>query len=546
MRFCSALAPWRSPRLLYVAYPGMLPNGMVALSVREGDEVAAPTTQPSKAQERRAAEVCSNAPGPGQDRALLAKFLRFGFTGWFNFPQLTQAEYEEYTCYDFARYPQHVGLIVLLMPIVVTRVSLYNLGSSSVLWGLGFLFFVFTLVSTHVNFAVLFLQYAAHKSSGLEAEWYQARADWLLGLRGMKILSGGSLEMVFGTLSTALYFVARATAGQCPADATIWASQACNPVASCHSIPHDNVIFLYVYPLLVMCVVHCGNLYAVVVSYVIAAASVFASLILVDAPLQLYSAVDATFFLGLALSIEGGKRSLFLAKKRAEQSSAQRKALLCSVLPERVVDKLAAGEQITTTTHSDVCTFFSDIVRFTELTESLGPERVAVMLGELYAVMDACVDKCKGVWKVETAGDAYFCECGVVSSNGSLESNVSAILDFAVLVHQRVSEILNPLTGEPLELRIGIHCGECAAGLSHANQLMPHFSLFGDVVNMTSRLESTSNPRMVQVSSAVRSAVSADYYVFERRGMVDMKGASVPCILCSCPVSLSLCLCFCL
>ena len=202
------------------------------------------------------------------------------------------------------------------------------------------------------------------------------------------------------------------------------------------------------------------------------------------------------------------------------------------MLPDAVIDRVIRGETVEPTVHKHVCTFFSDVVKFTELTDAIGPFRIAELLGRLYTTMDQCVIEVGGVWKVETVGDAYFCECGVVGGRGaaSLEENVSAILDFALLVHQRVALITNPLTGEPLELRMGINCGECVAGLVGTQRLMPHYALFGSLVNTTSRLETTSNPRMIQVGSEVRDAMlhwdgnAEKLYVFEKRGKVDLKG----------------------
>ena len=95
-------------------------------------------------------------------------------------------------------------------------------------------------------------------------------------------------------------------------------------------------------------------------------------------------------------------------------------------------------------------------------------------------MMDECVTLCPGVWKVETIGDAFFCECGVVYDNGSLEANIDAILKFTLLVHERLASIINPITSSSLQLRIGIHCGECVAGIVGTQRLMPHFCLFGE------------------------------------------------------------------
>ena len=157
------------------------------------------------------------------------------------------------------------------------------------------------------------------------------------------------------------------------------------------------------------------------------------------------------------------------------------------LLHEPLVPKLIKGEHIDPTTHDDVCVFFSDICNFTELTHQLGPLGTRSLVNDIMFIMDQCTLRCPGVWKVERVGDGYVCECGVVfggdsgggdgkenelptsssssSSPSRLQRNCTCMLDFALLVRAEVSKITNPMTGLPLMLRIGIHCGSCAAGL---------------------------------------------------------------------------------
>jgi len=111
--------------------------------------------------------LVSETPRPYgvSDSNLLGNFLRFGLTGWFNYPQLTQGEYEEYTRIELSNMPQHVKVLTLVVPIYVTRISLYNLASYNPLWGLGFFFLVAALVATAVNFYILYLLFGALHSS---------------------------------------------------------------------------------------------------------------------------------------------------------------------------------------------------------------------------------------------------------------------------------------------------------------------------------------------------------------------------------------------
>jgi class 3 adenylate cyclase len=267
-----------------------------------------------------------------------------------------------------------------------------------------------------------------------------------------------------------------------------------------------------------------------------------AALIQVDGHLQSYT----VFFYGIAyvvsiVEVERVWRVSFLER-------AAKARLLRQLFPASLVPKLISGTQVHPSSHDDVCVFFSDICSFTELTSALGPLATQAIVDEVMLVMDSCVKRCPGVWKVERVGDALVCESGVVYDCGlegtqRLQRHCANVLEFALLVRSEVSKIINPATGLPLQLRMGVHCGSCAAGLVGNQKMMPHFSLFGDLINCTSRLETTSTPNMIHVSDDVVSALrdwdggpallnkslgpgrrSRSRFAFSYRGVVDLKG----------------------
>jgi len=243
------------------------------------------------------------------------------------------------------------------------------------------------------------------------------------------------------------------------------------------------------------------------------------ALSLVSGIVQIYSVAYGLIFILCVFEIERASRLTFLYHQT-------RQNILHQVLPKPVAHAMTSkADTLQPTEHNEVCCFFSDIVNFAELTLAVGPFGIQQLLDSIYSIMDECVDECDGIWKVETIGDAYFCECGVVSSLGSMESNVDMILKFALLVQSRIKQIINPVSGLPIQLRIGIHCGSCVAGLVGSRRLMPHFSLFGNIVNQTSRIESTGSAGMIHVSNDVVEVTKNSFkWKFSKRGVVDLKG----------------------
>lgn len=178
------------------------------------------------------------------------------------------------------------------------------------------------------------------------------------------------------------------------------------------------------------------------------------------------------------------------------------------------------------TNHENVSILVLDIVSFTELTHALGPTKTMEYFNEIITIIDHIKMRFPTVRKLERVGDGIVYESGVVYGSNILEENCSNMLDFALAMTISVSQLSNhPLTGQPLQFRIGIHCGSCVAGLVGNKNLVPHFTLFGDIMNMASRLETTSSPGMIHVSSEVFSAVdSLSLFNFSYRGIVDFKG----------------------
>ncbi|KAJ6656741.1 hypothetical protein lerEdw1_003072 [Lerista edwardsae] len=225
--------------------------------------------------------------------------------------------------------------------------------------------------------------------------------------------------------------------------------------------------------------------------------------------------------------IQNYARSL---KERTEELKRERRLaedLLHQMLPKSVAKQLRKSGHVEAENYDQVTIFFSDIVGFTSIAASCTPLQVVEMLNNLYVCFDTRIEsygvyKVCGILQVETIGDAYMVVSGLPERNGTRHADEIAkmALDLVAAVRQVV--IPHMPTGK-LQLRAGIHTGPCVAGV--VGHKMPRYCLFGDTVNTASRMESTSLPQKIHISSATYLALLMDdAYDIELRGEIEVKG----------------------
>ncbi|OQV12254.1 Atrial natriuretic peptide receptor 1 [Hypsibius exemplaris] len=201
-------------------------------------------------------------------------------------------------------------------------------------------------------------------------------------------------------------------------------------------------------------------------------------------------------------------------KTRSEQ-------LLSQLLPKPVAAALTRGIQVDPEAFSSVTIFFSDIVGFTTLSAKGSPMDVIDLLNGLYTFFDSILEK-YDVYKVETIGDAYMVSSGLPVRNGN--KHASEIACMAIDLREGIAKFAVPhRPGETIEIRIGINSGPCVAGI--VGLKMPRYCLFGDTVNMASRMESTGEPMKIQISMETRDLLNdIGGFVLVERGLTAVKG----------------------
>ncbi|XP_031698783.1 guanylate cyclase 2G [Anarrhichthys ocellatus] len=203
----------------------------------------------------------------------------------------------------------------------------------------------------------------------------------------------------------------------------------------------------------------------------------------------------------------------------AEKTRADK--LLSSMLPRYIADQLMAGASVEPQSYEAVTIFFSDIVGFTSMCSVSSAMEVVTFLNDLYSLFDDVI-KMYDVYKVETIGDAYMVASGLPISNGFQHALEICTMALHFLSAIKVFRIHHMPT-ESLAIRIGIHSGPVVAGV--VGTTMPRYCLFGDTVNMASRMESNSSPLKIHISQSTADIlVQAGSFEMEERGEVEIKG----------------------
>lgn len=204
------------------------------------------------------------------------------------------------------------------------------------------------------------------------------------------------------------------------------------------------------------------------------------------------------------------------AVKERERLARENERLLLNILPEPIAERLRGGEPLIADRFDDVTLMFADIVEFTRLSASMTPQELVGVLNEVFTVFDGLVDQ-YGLEKVKTIGDAYMVVGGMPHRSDDHPERVTAMaLDLAESVGR-----IDAASRHGIRFRIGINCGPVVAGVIGTRKFI--YDIWGDTVNMASRMESLGVPGRVQVTHAVATRIDGSFEL-EPRGLIDVKG----------------------
>lgn len=193
--------------------------------------------------------------------------------------------------------------------------------------------------------------------------------------------------------------------------------------------------------------------------------------------------------------------------------------LLLNILPADVATELKEKGKVRAKSHQAVTVFFSDFKEFSSISGRLSPEALVEELDYCFKHFDQIIEKYK-LEKIKTIGDAYMCAAGLNEQTTKDPRDVvyaaMEILEFLANYAKR-----KKANGqEYFEARIGIHTGKAVSGVVGSKKFA--YDIWGDTVNIASRVETASEPGKINISSTTLEYVK-DSFVYEYRGKVEIK-----------------------
>jgi PAS domain S-box-containing protein len=191
--------------------------------------------------------------------------------------------------------------------------------------------------------------------------------------------------------------------------------------------------------------------------------------------------------------------------------------LLLNILPKTIAEQLKKSPEAIAEHFDEVSILFSDIVGFTPLSARLSPIELVQLLNEMFSRFDRLAETYK-LEKIKTIGDAYMVAAGLPLHR---DDHAIAIANMAIDMQTCIKEFSSQYR-EEFQIRIGIHSGPVVAGVIGTKKFI--YDLWGDTVNVASRMESSGIPGKIQITSDTYEFLKHDSYILEERGQIAVKG----------------------
>jgi class 3 adenylate cyclase len=205
------------------------------------------------------------------------------------------------------------------------------------------------------------------------------------------------------------------------------------------------------------------------------------------------------------------------AEAAMEAQYDRSEALLANILPASIADRLKQPDHsVIADGYDEASVLFADIVGFTERASGTAPGDLVQFLDRLYGAFDALVDK-HGLEKIKVSGDSYMVVSGVPRPR---PDHMQALADFALDMADAAAKLKDP-QGLSVPLRVGLASGPVVAGVVGSRRFF--YDVWGDTVNIASRMESTGTVGRIQVPEPVYERLNYGF-VLEERGRIEVKG----------------------
>jgi adenylate cyclase len=194
----------------------------------------------------------------------------------------------------------------------------------------------------------------------------------------------------------------------------------------------------------------------------------------------------------------------------------QSELLLLNTLPQAIAERLKKGQRTIAESFDEVTVMFADLVDFTKFSAQTSPTKLVEILNEIFSKFDKLAEQHQ-VEKIKTIGDAYMVVAGLPTAR---TDHAQAIAQMALDMQKAIAQY-NADTNQAFKIRIGINSGPVVAGVIGIKKFS--YDLWGDTVNIASRMESLGKPGYIQVTAATYKRLQEQYY-FEKLPAIQVKG----------------------
>ena len=224
----------------------------------------------------------------------------------------------------------------------------------------------------------------------------------------------------------------------------------------------------------------------------------------------------ASILYGVLRYFQGQKERVMIS---LELEQARSDKLLLNILPAAIAERLKANDMRIADHYEAVTVMFADLVSFTQMSEKMPPLQLIDLLSQVFLKFDQLAEKYQ-VEKIKTIGDAYMVVSGAPVTCTDHAHRIAAM---ALEMQYALNDVAIK-TGVDLHMRIGINTGPVVAGVIGSSKFS--YDLWGDTVNMASRMEDTCISDAIQVTQATQSLLKSTYAFSARLG-VDVKGKGI-------------------
>lgn len=231
---------------------------------------------------------------------------------------------------------------------------------------------------------------------------------------------------------------------------------------------------------------------------------------------KIFTLMVLAAFVYIFLSLASNQRKRLRAEESLRQQQEKSEMLLLNVLPQAIASRLKDGDDAIADNFAEVTVLFADIVGFTEISSRIPAQQVVSLLNQVFSAFDYLAE-IHGLEKIKTVGDAYMVVGGLPNPR---VDHVEAVLDMAIDMRIAISKVSQEI-GEDCQIRIGVNTGPVVAGVIGIKKFI--YDIWGDTVNVASRMESQGISGEIQVTAETYNKVHHKYK-FQERGIIPVKG----------------------